>query len=415
MALDPIVQCHCAQCAQHSDGYVYQKKSLMKRHAKQFPAKAARSVAQLPEDDVHRAAPQHLILRELTNNTRANQAPNPQIRLERAPSIPRTPSPEIQARLREHAQDRNEQNLDEFGQHNEFENDEPYAPQLPQPDHPEPRAPEPPEPPHPEPRAHEEIPAAPRQDRHFRAVEQPSIPSPGSDQSQGDRPSLIPLAYKSNEDPAVRMAYLSAVIGNVYGHLTVLQATDQLNNTLNALLVAGALPDHPRPVRHLISAKRRLGIDPDQWVIPYALCPVCWKHHSPAQLEQLNSASCTVPGCEGIIYSDTQGAKKQRIRTAALICPQVSIIASLRRMFLRPGFAKSLRDSRNDVFGKNADEQFVMTDIHDGDAWNQSRTGHVRHVGENGTVRDAPPEGQPATKNLNSHRYGLHLTMNGDW
>lgn len=255
-----------------------------------------------------------------------------------------------------------------------------------------------------------------REDRNFRAVQPPSGPIPGEDQAEADRPTFgLPPAYLNDEAPAVRLAYLGAVIGHVYGHLSVVQATDQLNNTLDVLSVAGALPDFPRPVRTLVSAKRRLGIDPDQWVIPYALCPICWKHHSPSQLEKLTSPECSVSGCKGIIYIDTEGVKRRRIQTPTLICPQVSIIDSLRRMFLRPGFATSLRDSRDEAIDKNSYEDFVMRDIHDAEAWNDSHTGSARHIGENGTIKDMALEGQPPPKNLSSHRYGLHLTMNGDW
>ena len=41
----------------------------------------------------------------------------------------------------------------------------------------------------------------------------------------------------------------------MYGHLSVVQLMDQLNNTLDVLLVAKALPDFPRPIQTLISAK----------------------------------------------------------------------------------------------------------------------------------------------------------------
>lgn len=46
---------------------------------------------------------------------------------------------------------------------------------------------------------------------------------PGADQDQADQPSVVPRAFI--EQPQVRMAYLQAVKSNVYGHLTVQQAT----------------------------------------------------------------------------------------------------------------------------------------------------------------------------------------------
>lgn len=269
---------------------------------------------------------------------------------------------------------------------------------------------------HQDPSRHDPIQVPLCKDHNFQPVQPSSGPIPSEDQSEMDQLTFgLPLAYINNEVPAVWLAYLGAVIGHIYGHLSVIQTTDQLNNSLDILSAAGALPDLLRPVQTLVSAKRRLGINPDQWVIPYALCPVCWKHHSLLQLKKLNSPNWSVPSCEGIIYIDMQGAKWQRIQMPNLICPQVSIIDSLCQMFLHPGFATSLWDSQDEPVGKNSDEDFVMRDMYNKDAWNESHTGSVHHVGENGTIKDMAPDGQPPPKNLNSHRYGLHLTLNGDW
>jgi len=51
------------------------------------------------------------------------------------------------------------------------------------------------------------------------------------------------------------MAYLQVVVGNVYNYLTIQQATDNLNGTLDTLLAVGVLPVYPRRVRTLESAK----------------------------------------------------------------------------------------------------------------------------------------------------------------
>ena len=82
---------------------------------------------------------------------------------------------------------------------------------------------------------------------------------------------------------------------------------------------------------------------------------------------------------------------------------------------MRPGFARMLRDNRGHEAGKNNDEDYVMTDMSDGDAWNKQHTGEVHEVGNRGTVRDVAAADAPAITNLNSRRYGLHLSVNGDW
>lgn len=249
-------------------------------------------------------------------------------------------------------------------------------------------------------------------DQNFRPAALPDVREPGVDQDEADAPSLVPVAFKENGE--IRYAYLTAVMANIYGHLSWIQATNQLNHSLNMLLIANVLPTSPRPVRALASAKRHLGIDPDQWITQYAICPECWKHHSPSQLKQLLSAECSVPACNGVIYTERRDAKGKMVRTATKINPQVSVIGSLRRMFMRPGFAQSIRDSRQDQPGQNTDEDFVMTDIHHGTQRHDLETNILREVGEFGAVRDRAMEGR-MVKKLTERRYGLHLTMNTDW
>ncbi|KAG1731002.1 hypothetical protein EDB19DRAFT_2010037 [Suillus lakei] len=87
---------------------------------------------------------------------------------------------------------------------------------------------------------------------------------------------------------------------------------DALNNQLNCMLLKGVLPKHPHPIRHLLSMKRRLGIDADQWITQYAICPECWKHFTPAQVKELPSPECTVPDCKGVLYDKHTDAKGKR-------------------------------------------------------------------------------------------------------
>jgi hypothetical protein len=119
-------------------------------------------------------------------------------------------------------------------------------------------------------------------DEVFTAVDLPEIPDPVLERDNLDRPSVkIPAL---GEKSYIRMAYLQAVMGNVFDSLSWDRATKQLNGTLDVLAMAQSLPTNPRPVRTLISARCRLGLDPDQWIIQYALCSICWKHHTPKQL-----------------------------------------------------------------------------------------------------------------------------------
>lgn len=249
-------------------------------------------------------------------------------------------------------------------------------------------------------------------DTVYREVDFPDT----SDLSQepDDSATTVPRAYSENEPPCVRIAYLQAVINNVVGNMPVKQTTDNLNWTLNALDAAGAVPAHPRPVRTLISAKRRLGIDPDQWIVQYAICPQCWKHHSPKELLELITPRCSVSECSGIIFTVEKDKKGQPKRVPIKIIPHVSLLHWIRRMVRRKGFRRLLRDSRNTPRNQNEDENFLMTDMHDGQVWHELRTGIKREIGNYGTVRDTAV-GDGMERNLTDFRFGLHLVVNIDW
>ncbi|KAF9461452.1 hypothetical protein BDZ94DRAFT_1371533 [Collybia nuda] len=202
------------------------------------------------------------------------------------------------------------------------------------------------------------------------------------------------------EEPYIRLAYLQAVMGNVFGKLTWEHATQQLNNTLDILALADRLPVHPRPVRTLQSARQRLGIDPDQYIIQYSLCPVCWKHHTPQELKDLASPNCSARNCTGKIYTLKDGH-----RDPVLILPRVSLI----------GFAALVERRPHHQPGRNSDEDFIMKDMPDGKMWYYSTTRTKREVGNLGTVRDTPNSAEELPTKLFSHRFGLQLTLNTDW
>jgi len=232
------------------------------------------------------------------------------------------------------------------------------------------------------------------------------------DVDEADMPDSIPRAFV--EESCVRIAYLQAVIANVYSHVSILRSTDILNGTLDALLAAGVLPAYPRPVRTLEWAKRRLGINADQYITQYVICPLCWKHYTPKQVSELESPACLVDDCEGVLFDESLDSKGRWKRNPRKVNPYTSIIQTLRRFFMRPGFTAMIRDSRGQQGGHNDDPDFVMNDIYDGAAWSRCYTNTVREVGDLGSIRDVSRDGGEPEK-LTSHRFGLHLTLNTDW
>lgn len=229
-----------------------------------------------------------------------------------------------------------------------------------------------------------------------------------------DNTHLLPPAFALPEQPCVRIAYLQAVQNNLFAKMSVVQVNTNLNMTLNALDSAGVLPDVPPPVRTLVSAKKHLGIEPDDWIIPYAACSKCWKLHTPYEMLQLPTSSCTVLNCDGHIYEEYLDGKGRTKRRAVRTIPQTSLIQSLRRMVRRKGFRKLVRDSRDAPQNEQDDQDFKMTGMHHGSLWHDMETGIKREVGDLDTIRDVPIE-EGSAKKLSSHRFGLHLIGNQDW
>jgi hypothetical protein len=233
-------------------------------------------------------------------------------------------------------------------------------------------------------------------------------PDPWMDDADDKLHSIGIPAMK--EEPFICLAYLQAAMGNVFGKLMWEHATQQLSNTLDVLALADRLPIHPRPVQTLINAWRRLGIDPDAYIIQYTACPLCWKHHSPEELKNPPSPDCLSRNCAGQIYM-----LKGEVQAPTFLVPHVSIIGSLRRMFMCQGFVALVKRKEDHQPGRNNNENFLMKDMPDGEMWYCSTTDTTRKVGSLGTVRDIPTNGDPLATDLFLHQFGLQLTLNTDW
>jgi hypothetical protein len=229
-----------------------------------------------------------------------------------------------------------------------------------------------------------------------------------------DGPLIVPCAYRDNEPSCIRIAYLQAVYNNVCVNMPVMDTNTNLCLTLSALDAAGVLPDYPRPVQTLYSAHCRLRIDPNHWIIQYAICPQCWKHHTPKEMLELAGSRCSTPECNGLIYEVKADTKGQPKCHPVMILPQTSLIQSLCHMVRRKGFRKLVRDSRNTPANQNDDDNFIMTDMHDGTIWHDLRTGIKHEIGNYGKVHDVLV-GEGTERKLTDFYFRLHLNINIDW
>jgi hypothetical protein len=229
-----------------------------------------------------------------------------------------------------------------------------------------------------------------------------------------------PLAWK--EPPAVRWAYLKAVIGNAFHNQPIPQATTVLNDLIKmrdmtlkdaAIASGNAPPPKPAitPAKTLETAKRRLGLDADLFIEKIPICSVCFKNYTNAEIEQLPSPSCTVRHCKGLVYTEKLVDSKQK-RVPVKIFPAVPVIPQLRHLFMQPGFADSLHDSSQCV-DQTDDPKHKMRDIYDGVMWTRSELGLRCTVIAGKVVDSAVTPG--SQRPFHKTKYAIRMTFNMDW
>lgn len=258
-------------------------------------------------------------------------------------------------------------------------------------------------------------------DQVYTQVNTPEEPEDVARHAKASDNLIIPPVFHKREKASIRLAYLRAVHNNVYANMSIRLTNTNLSAQLDALDIEGLLPEDPMPVRTLASAKRRLGLEPDDHIIQFAICPVCWKHYSPMQLQELPTAACVVLNCTGIVYeekeyNDEGGSGRKRVATK--IHPQVSLIQQLRRIMRRKGIRKHIRDNRQNEREERSEEEDkhrARSGMWDGSLWDDMYTDIQREVGDTGTIRDTTLDGNANTTRLSDHRFGLHLVLNVDW
>ncbi|KIK50851.1 hypothetical protein GYMLUDRAFT_65114 [Collybiopsis luxurians FD-317 M1] len=357
------IPCRCAQCSKAPPGFSYQMKKTAKNHSIHYPCQPLAPVTQQPSTSAHIPV--------------ENQLENPQLV------------------NRDNLESLNRDGLMELDESFHIEDIEPLSNHQ---VHPSP---------------HQNCSPSPLPQEALKCIEYFDDILPISCRNPTDMPSVIPRAFL--ELPHVQMAYMNAVFANVHGCLPVLDAMQQLNNVLNMFDIAGVLPEESHPVCSLAGAKSRLGIDPDRWIIQYAICPACWKHYHPQDLSKLDGPTCTVPACDRIIYSESTNGKGDIVCTPSKINPQVSIIESLCCMMMQLGFAQSIHDSYRKTCPSTEDANYLMNNMLDSSNWYNHTVKTVREIGEWGSIQDVQGNGEEEIAKLCNHRYSLNLIIDGNW
>ncbi|KAG2130878.1 hypothetical protein DEU56DRAFT_462506 [Suillus clintonianus] len=105
---------------------------------------------------------------------------------------------------------------------------------------------------------------------------------------------------------------------NVYGHRSWDRVMSRLGHILDML---------PQPVRALSSTNQHLGIDPNQWITQYAICPEC-KLGTSLAFSTRATSFCTmpVPDCNGVVYAERRDAKgKMALQKSIYRCPLLAV------------------------------------------------------------------------------------------
>ena len=181
----------------------------------------------------------------------------------------------------------------------------------------------------------------------------------------------------------------------------------------------------------LKTAERRLGVDPDEYIIYYALCSKCWEGSRLNKIDQLNGPHCPKDGCNRQLYTSKtlSNGRVKRVPTRVLSCANVEKMLGI--ILMKPGKMAELQHWR--VPGKDepgrvppmaepldgydafADLDVRLFDVYDGWVWRTIQAGleRRRHGAARWGVEDV--DVRELNQRFVSLPCGLLLCINIDW
>lgn len=222
----------------------------------------------------------------------------------------------------------------------------------------------------------------------------------------GEKSELFDPPSSCQEQPHIRLAYLSAIATQVLYNAPQAAAEFSLNSMLDGYRLAGNLPARPKPVTTLPSVRRRLGIDIESYITQRPMCSECYFIYTFDEIKSSGTPACTQVGCNGVFWKTPPD--NQSLRTPVCVAAYCSVLASLRRLFMRPDFLASL-DAGRRAHESHLQDDTVLHDICDGTGWCSESFGLERHVDELGTVSDS------RVAHSVSLGFGLYAGLNLDW
>lgn len=246
------------------------------------------------------------------------------------------------------------------------------------------------------------------------------------------------LSPAFDEDPVIRNAYITAYLlaachGStqeaIKSYLDSMQESCAAFQRRTGVEVRGL----KNMARTLLTAERRLRIDPNQYIVYYFLCDVCWARHEPTELHELDGPSCKRPDCSGQLYSVKVLTDGQLKRSPLRVLPTAPIKPMIQRFLLRPGKYDEFQHWRipgidevgevpplhapADPLDAYHDPHWVLGDITDGWGWRAVACGlerrKVRSAVSQWGVEDVLVEEKQ--QRFVSLPCGLLLSINIDW
>jgi hypothetical protein len=168
-------------------------------------------------------------------------------------------------------------------------------------------------------------------------------------------------------------------------------------------------PTNPMPARTLDTVNRRLGLEIDSFLRRQPVCSECYQRFSFEEIDSAEVDKCFRPGCRGIFWHTSKG-KREPVKSVVY----TKLVATLRRLLLRPDFIQALSSGRN---GHKDHAYGTLQDVCDGSAWSQGRTGLERIWRADGRPVDRAASGRAAETlpTVVSLGYGLQASVNIDW
>ncbi|KAJ7020885.1 hypothetical protein C8F04DRAFT_1315733 [Mycena alexandri] len=260
-------------------------------------------------------------------------------------------------------------------------------------------------------------------DRNYLSRERIFAEADSDDEELDDE--FLPPAF--SEDRTFRNAYIHVFANATFHGATHLNSKIHLDSIHCALSSAGVAEGLDKFARTLATVERRLGINIDDSIVYFFVCPECWKRHHPSELNKPSlSSTCSRNGCSGTIYTVKRTASSAQKRTPTKIMPFFPPNIAIQRMMRRPGKYEECNHWRKaedhgaqppislEQWTDETDMDAPLRDIHDGWRW-RNIPAFLRREWDEGrkNLTDVPIFQSPPR--FVSLPCGLLLTISIDW